>query len=134
MSIEINPADEVPVSGTAMELDQAEIDAERLIAALDALASRAQSYAVDAAKHRARVAFAAERLRDLRRAAREDGGVYAAARAEVALSILEGNLALAAGFVHRTVRGLRRAPGRREAHAAADEAVSMAEEETRRAA
>jgi hypothetical protein len=107
---------------------QAALDAEHLALALTAVAATRPELTYDAVKHTERLRFATDRLRDLRTIANDEGGVFAPARAEVALSILEGQVALTAAFINRTMKDLRRKPGRREAHAAADEAMSLADD------
>jgi hypothetical protein len=104
--------------------EQAAQDAEHLSLALTAVAATRPELTYDAFKHSERLRFATQRLSELRDLAASEGGAFAPARAEVALSILEGQVALTAAFINRTMKDIRRRPGRRETHAAADEALS----------
>jgi hypothetical protein len=113
---------------------QAALDAEHLALALTAVAATRPELTYDAVKHTERLRFAMDRLLELRTIASSEGGVFAPARAEVALSILEGQVALTAAFINRTMKDLRRKPGRREAHATADEALSLADNQASEAA
>jgi len=108
---------------------QAALDAEQLILALTAVAATRPELQHEATKHEERLRFALDRLRDLRAVAAATPDVGTRARAEVALSILEGQVALTAGFINRTMSHLRRRPGRRETQAAADEAMTAVDEE-----
>lgn len=112
---------------------QAETDAERLMAALETLVNSDRPEATEAAKHRARLNFSSQRLRELHRLSQSDGGVFGPARAEVSLSILEGHTALAAAFINRTVRRTKRVPGRRELRVEIDEALSAVDEDAQAA-
>jgi hypothetical protein len=103
-------------------------DAEYLELALEAVALNDPMLAFEARKQATRLRFASERLTELKRQAIDAGGVFAPARAEVALSILEGHMAVSAAFVNRNMKRFRRRPGRRDAHAIADEATTMFED------
>jgi hypothetical protein len=109
--------------------EQAALDAEHLALALTAVAATRPELTFDAMKHTERLRFATDRLQELRALATSEGGAFAPARAEVALSILEGQVALTAAFINRTMKDLRRKPGRREARAAADEALLLADDQ-----
>ena len=114
--------------------ERVKLDAEHLALALNAVAASRPQLTFDAEKHRERLKFALERLDELQTIASGEGGAFAPARAEVALSILEGQVALTAAFINRTMQHLRRKPGRREALAAADETRSFVEGESEAAA
>lgn len=118
-----------PVRIASEAISQAEMDAERLVAALESLTESGRPEAVEAGKHRARLNFSIQRLRELRRSAQDESGVFGPARAEVSLSILEGHTALAAAFINRTFRRTKREPGRRELRVEIDEALSAIDEE-----
>jgi hypothetical protein len=124
---------QLPVSLTGDLGAQVELDAQRLLIALQAIVVSELPAAAEAEKYCARLNFALGRLDEMKRAAEIVGGVFAPARAEVAVSILEGHAALAAGFISRTMRRQRRSPGRRELRAAVDEAVSLVEDQTKAA-
>jgi hypothetical protein len=109
------------ISGEGMQI---EADAVRLLDVLNAVAGSKLPQARQAQKHADRLTFGVQRLGELRSAATRTGGVFAPARAEVAASILEGYVAGAAGFINRTMRQVRRAPGRRELRAEVDEAAA----------
>ena len=114
--------------------EQAARDAEQLVLALTAVAAMRPELSFEADKHRERLRFAADRLAELRALAAAEGGIFTPARAEVALSILEGQVAQTASFINRTMAHLRRRPGRREAQAAADEALAALEDDADAAA
>lgn len=118
---------QLPVSLVRDDGTQVELDAQQLLLALTAVAASKPDAAADVEKYAMRLNFALGRVEEMRRQAETLGGVFAPARAEVALSILEGNVAVAAGFINRTMRTVKRSPGRRELHAAVDEAVTLAE-------
>jgi hypothetical protein len=120
---------QLPVDLVSGEGAQIEVDAARLLSVLEAVAASKLEVAWEAQKHADRLIFATTRLDEMKRAAANDGGVFAPARAEVAASILEGHVAGAAGFINRTMRAVRRAPGRRALRAEVDEAASVLDEE-----
>jgi hypothetical protein len=124
---------QLPTSLISDDGAQVELDAQQLLLALQAVAASKPTAAQDAEKYTIRLNFALGRVEETRRQAQADGGVFAPARAEVALSILEGHVAVAAGFINRAMRNVRRASGRRELHAAVDEAVSLAEDQSQAA-
>lgn len=124
---------QLPVSLVNDDDAQVELDAERLLVALEAIAVSETPAAQDAEKYTMRLNFALGRVEEMRRQSQADGGVFAPARAEVSLSILEGHVAVAAGFINRTMRSVRRAPGRRELHASVDEAVALVEDQSKAA-
>lgn len=78
----------------------AEDRANALLHALDTLAA-GDSPASSAAKHATRLRFALNRLNELRALAVRDRGVFAPSRVDVALSVLETNIAIANQFVAR---------------------------------
>ena len=119
----------IPQSAARDRGEQVKLDAEHLALALTAVAASRPELTFDAGKHRERLRFALDRLAELQTIAGTEGGAFAPGRAEVALSILEGQVALTAAFINRTMRHLRRQPGRREALAAADETRALAEDE-----
>jgi hypothetical protein len=121
---------ELPVDLVRQEGAQIELDGQRLLGALEAIAASKLPQAREAEKYVLRLQFALGRVADTRLDAERDGGVFAPARAEVALSILEGHVAVAAGFINRTMRNVRRTAGRREVRASVDEAVTLVEEQT----
>jgi hypothetical protein len=125
---------QLPVSLVNEGAAQIDLDAQRLLLALEAIVVSEAPAAAAAEKYTARLNFALERVEELRMQAETLGGVFAPARAEVALSILEGHVAVAAGFINRTMRSVKRSPGRRELHAAVDEAVTLVEEQQNKAA
>ncbi len=110
-----------------------DVAAHRLIDVLSDMAERLPMAGHDANKYALRLQFGLGRLADLQRDAAAAGGVFAAARVEIALTILETHIRTAADFIERTMIPKRRAPKTRAAFAAADDAVS-AYEEYRRAA
>jgi hypothetical protein len=124
---------QLPVSLVNADDAQVELDAERLLVALEAIVVSEVPATQDAEKYIARLNFAMGRVSEMRRQSQDEGGVFAPARAEVALSILEGHVAVAAGFINRTMRKARRAPGRRELHASVDEAVALVEDQNKAA-
>jgi hypothetical protein len=120
---------ELPVDLVTQQCAQIEEDAQQVLLALTATAASRLSAAPEAEKWRERLAFAVARLDELKRAAAADAGAFAPARAEVAASILESQVALAAGFINRTMRSVRRTAGRRQTRASIDEAVTLVEEQ-----
>jgi hypothetical protein len=100
-----------------------------MLLALDTLVQSGAPAVSDAGRHAERVRFSLARVAELKRAAQADGGAFAPARVEVALCILENHVALAAGYVARTMQRARRGPGRRSVRATVDEAVSYIEEQ-----
>lgn len=122
---DIDPIDIGLIDAPATEM---EADAERMLAALAALTAAGRGDALDAERYALRLRFALDRLDDLKKDARRNGGVFAPARVEVALSILETHVRTAAVYVSQAVRRARRAPGRREAHVSVDTAVQMVED------
>lgn len=124
---------QLPTSLISDDGAQVKLDAQQLLLALQAVAASKPAAAQDAEKYTIRLNFALGRVEEMRRQAALDAGVFAPARAEVALSILEGHVAVAAGFINRAMRSVRRAPGRREAHAVVDEAVSLVEKQSKAA-
>ena len=121
---------ELPVALVSQEGAQIESDGQRLLEALEAITASRLPQSQEAEKYVLRLRFALGRVEETKRQAEQHGGVFAPARAEVALSILEGHVAIGAGFVSRTMRHARRAAGRRELHASVDEAVTLGEEQT----
>jgi hypothetical protein len=121
---------ELPVDLVRQDGAQIEFDGQRLLTALEAIAASKLPAAPDTEKYILRLEFALDRVAETRRDAERDRGVFAPARAEVALSILEGHVAVAAGFINRTMREVRRTAGRRELRASVDEAVTLVEEQT----
>jgi hypothetical protein len=121
---------QLPTDLVAGESARIEIDAARLLSVVEAVAASKLPSAVQARKYVDRLTFAITRLDELKRAAAFEGGVFAPARAEVAASILEGHVAGAAGFINRTMRQVRRAPGRRDLRVEVDEALTLIEDET----
>jgi hypothetical protein len=119
---------ELPADLVGGESGHIEVDAARLLPVLEAIGASKLAMAPQARKYADRLAFAMARLDEMKRAAAIDAGVFAPARAEVAASILEGHVAGAAGFINRTMRQVRREPGRRELRAEVDEAVSFIED------
>lgn len=124
----------IPQSLARDRVEQVALDAEHLVLALTAVAATRPELTFEAGKHRERLRFAVDRLEELRGLARQEGGVFTPGRAEVALSILEGQVALTAAFINRMMKDLRRRPGRREALAAADETVAIIEDQDEAAA
>ena len=124
---------QLPVALVNDDAAQVEVDAQQLLLALQAVAASKPAAAQDAEKYTTRLNFALGRVDEMRRQAQIDGGVFAPARAEVALSILEGHVAVVAGFINRTMRGVRRAPGRRELYASVDEAIAFVDDENKAA-
>ena len=120
---------QLPISLVSDERAPIEQDAQLLLLALTAVAASKPDAALDAEKYTTRLNFALGRVEEMRRQSEALGGVFAPARAEVALSILEGHVAMAAGFINRTMRTVKRSPGRRELHAAVDEAVTLVEDQ-----
>ena len=124
----------IPQSPARERGEQVKLDAEHLALALTAVAATRPELAFDAGKHRDRLRFALDRLDELQGIAKGEAGAFAPgrafapARAEVALSILEGQVAITAAFINRTMKHLRRKPGRRDAVAAASETRSLAED------
>jgi hypothetical protein len=120
---------ELPINLVSQEGSQIELDGQRLLAALEAIAASKLPMAAESEKYVARLNFALDRVAETRRDAERDGGAFAPARAEVALSILEGHVAFAAGFINRTMQTVRRTAGRRERRVSVDEAVNLVEEQ-----
>jgi hypothetical protein len=120
----------LPVDLVSQEGTQIEQDARTLLLALQAVAASRASAAREVEKHVIRLNFALERVTELRRQAEEVGGVFAPARAEVAVSILEGHVAVTAGFINRVMRHARRTAGRRDLRVTVDESVALVEEES----
>jgi hypothetical protein len=105
-----------------------EDDARRMLEALDALALARADASANAERFAFRVRFALARREELLAAAAIEGGAFAPARAEVALSILEGHLQTAAAFINRTLRDAARRPGRAGVRRAVEEAVIAVEQ------
>lgn len=82
--------------------------AARLIVALDAVTALGASETREARKHAERLRFGLARVAQLRPAAAAEGGAFAPARLDVAVSILETYVELAANFVTHTVARTRR--------------------------
>jgi hypothetical protein len=120
---------QLPVDLISGESAQVEIDASRLLEVLEAVAGSQLAMAPQAQKYADRLTFAIARLDEMKRAAQTDRGVFAPARAEVAASILEGHVAGAAGFINRTMRQVRRTPGRRELRVEVDDAIEIIDSE-----
>jgi hypothetical protein len=78
-----------------------EATAEHLLRALDAISASDRPVAQDGERIATRVRFAMARVDDLRRSALVIGGVFAPARLEVALSILETQVDRGTSFVVR---------------------------------
>jgi hypothetical protein len=131
MSMDMSAGDgaQLPVDLISGESAQVEIDASRLLEVLEAVAGSQLAMAPQAQKYADRLTFAIARLDEMKRAAQTDRGVFAPARAEVAASILEGHVAGAAGFINRTMRQVRRTPGRRELRVEVDEAIEIIDNE-----
>jgi hypothetical protein len=131
MSVDMSAGDgaQLPVDLISGEGAQIEADAARLLSVLESVAASKLTMAPQAQKYADRLTFAIARLDEMKRAAQADAGVFAPARAEVAASILEGHVAGAAGFINRTMREVRRAPGRRELRAEVDEAIEAVDGE-----
>jgi hypothetical protein len=113
---------------------QLEIDADRLLIAVEALAESGASDAGDAARYAERIRFALTRLAQLREDARREGGAFAPARVEVATSILETHVHTTAEYVNRTQQRVRRTAARRSVHVAVAEACASVETHLSRAA
>jgi hypothetical protein len=129
---ELTAGDGAMLTPQPMQADRGEQvrqDAEHLSLALTAVAATRPELTYDAFRHSERLRFGVDRLNELRELAASEGGAFAPARAEVALSILEGQVALTAAFINRTMKDIRRRPGRREMRAGADEALSLADDE-----
>lgn len=97
--------------------------AERLIVALEAVTSLGASEMREARKHVDRLQFGLARVAQLRPAAAVEGGAFAPARLDVAISILETYVELAANFVTHTVVRTRRVD-RADFRAAVEEATA----------
>lgn len=82
---------------------EAEAYATRIIEALEMIASSATVYAREAERHIERIRFSIDRARDLRAMAGAERGVFAPARLDVGIAILEGSVGMAAGFVTRAM-------------------------------
>ena len=119
---------QLPMDLVAGDSAQIEVDAARLLSVVEAVAASKLPSAVQAQKYVDRLTFAITRLDELKRAAAAEGGVFAPARAEVGASILEAHVAGAAGFINRTMRQVRRAPGRRDLRVEVDEAMLVGDE------
>ena len=131
MSVDMSAGDgaQLPVDLISGEGTQIETDAARLLSVLEAVAGSKLTMAAQAQKYADRLTFAIARLDETKRAAEIEGGVFAPARAEVAASILEGHVAGAAGFINRTMRQVRRTPGRRALRVEVDEAIEIIDAE-----
>jgi len=103
--------------------------ANTLINVLCDLGTQEESDAHTASKQAVRLQFCLGRLADLQRDALAAGGVFAAARVDIAASILETHVRTAADFVERAaaMRGrgaTRRLAKRRDTITAVEDAVS----------
>jgi hypothetical protein len=87
------------------QLTETERVAAQLLLRLDALSIDAPARARDAERYATRLRFALDHVADLRRSAAVARGVFAPARVEVAISILESHAITAARFLGVTRRG-----------------------------
>jgi hypothetical protein len=103
---------------------EAQTYAERIVEALEVIAASGTSDAREAQRHVERVRFAMDRARELQAMASAEHGVFAPARLDVGIAILEGCVGMSAGFVARAM-AVKRPP--RPVHdlgAAVDAAVA----------
>jgi hypothetical protein len=82
---------------------QIEVDAMRLLLAIESQIFADTGEARAAQRYGNRVRFAIERVHEMRLSARQLGGVFEPARLEVSLSILESNVHQAAIFADRII-------------------------------
>jgi hypothetical protein len=80
-----------------------EVDAARLLRALDAYIVADSGQSAAAERYGERLRFAVARVQELRRSAQQFGGAFEPARLEMSLSILESNVRQAALFADRIV-------------------------------
>jgi len=103
-----------------------ERDAARTLEALAGMTPADAAVQRDTERYTLRVQFALARLEELKRDAANAGGVFAAARVDIARTILETHVRTSAEHITRTLLTKRRAPKLRTTTAAVDEAVELA--------
>lgn len=86
---------------------QIEILGKRMTDSLRAAKLADQSEARDAKRYGLRIAFALDRVRELRGSATRNGSAFEAGRLDVALNILEGHVRYAAIFIDRVAQRQR---------------------------
>jgi hypothetical protein len=96
-------------------ITETEAIAERLLLVAETIALDGGSQARAAMRYANRLAFSLGHVDDLRHAAMRDGGVFAPARLQVALSILEVHARSTAQFIDPIVAPARQSRTRRDA-------------------